>query len=266
MRSFLVEAIGKLFLRKMSQIEVYPLPSFAEANDLQNVVAVVIDVLRATTVTVSAVAAGVRDVLPMLDIEQARQRKAELEARFGTNSVILGGERNGLPINGFDLGNSPQHYTAEKVGGKILILTTTNGTAAMAAAKQATSIYAAALLNAHAVVEQIQNENRIAIICAGTDGDITDEDLLLAGCLVSRLTRKHSFHCNTQAEIVRRLWEECFFTGVEEFVSVPILIECLRNSCGGKNLVHLGLDADIVAAAQIDSINLVPKISLSQKF
>ncbi|MDR2440340.1 MAG: 2-phosphosulfolactate phosphatase [Planctomycetaceae bacterium] len=247
----------------MISINVYPLPLYAQNEDLTNSVAVIIDVLRATTVIVSAFAGGAKEIIPMLDIEQARQQKEILETMHGKGSVLLGGERKGIPIAGFELGNSPQHFTSEKIAGKILILTTTNGTVAIHAARNARCLYIAGLVNAQAVVERLKNEEKIAIFCAGTDGEITEEDLLLAGCLVSRLSRssqQNQCQWNHHAETAKQLWENQFFIDNNEFVSESKLIEFLRQSCGGKNLVALKLDEDITAAAKIDSINLVPEI------
>ncbi|MDR2116892.1 MAG: 2-phosphosulfolactate phosphatase [Planctomycetaceae bacterium] len=254
----------------MISINVYPLPLHAENDDLSDFVAVVIDVLRATTVVVSAFAAGAQKVIPMLDIEQARQQKEVLEKIHGKGSVLLGGERKGIPIAGFDFGNSPQHFTSEKVAGKILILTTTNGTVAMYAARNARCLYAAGLVNAQAVVERLKNEKNIAIFCAGTDGEMTEEDFLLAGCLVSRLSRcfpqnqnRQNQYCrNHHAETAKQLWENLFFIDNNESISELKLIEFLRQSRGGRNLVALKLDADIMFAAKIDSIDSVPEIRL----
>jgi 2-phosphosulfolactate phosphatase len=249
----------------MTYINVYPLPSYALNDDLTDSVAVIIDVLRATTVVVTAFAAGAKNVIPMLNIDEAWQQKEVLEKRYGKGSVFLGGERKGVPITGFDFGNSPQLFTPEKIGGKILILTTTNGTVAMHAAGKARKLYAAGLINAQAVVERLKNENKIAIFCAGTDKDVTEEDLLLAGCLVSRLSwysQQNQNQCqwNHHAETAKQLWENLFLVDGNELISEITLLKFLRQSRGGKNLVSLKLDADIVAAAKIDSIDLVPEI------
>jgi 2-phosphosulfolactate phosphatase len=254
-------------LQNMISINVYPLPSYASNDDLTDFVAIIIDVLRATTVVVSAFAAGVKEVIPMLDIDQAWQQKEVLEKLYGNGSVFLGGERKGVPIAGFDFGNSPQLFTPENIGGKILILTTTNGTVAMYAAEKARNLYAAGLINAQAVVERLKNETKIAVFCAGTDEYVTEEDVLLAGCLVSRLSRhfrqeQNQCQWNHHAEIAKQLWENLFLVDGNEFVSEITLLEFLRQSRGGKNLVSLKLDADIAAAAKIDSIDLVPEIHL----
>ena len=227
---------------------VYPLPSLAEPALLCGTAAVVIDVLRATSVFTYATHSGVREIIPVLDVEMAHQ----LKKNYPPEKVLLGGERLCLPIEGFDLGNSPQHYTPERVAGKTLIFTTTNGTAAMHAAKSARAIYLASFLNARAVTECLKNENNIAILCAGRLGKETEEDSLLAGCLTVRLTQRRNYQLNEAAERVARLWQEP--------MNVAQLERLLRKSGGGKSLVRLGLAADITASAQLDTIDVVPQL------
>ncbi|MDR3182731.1 MAG: 2-phosphosulfolactate phosphatase [Planctomycetaceae bacterium] len=233
---------------RLPMLNVYLLPSQIsqiEAAALNKAVAVVIDVLRATTVITCAVHSGVRRFIPVLDIAEAER----LKTQFPDGSVILGGERQGLPIPGFDLGNSPQDYTPQRVAGKTLIITTTNGTVALHAAKTAKKIIPAAFVNASAVVESLQDEDNIAIICAGTCGKETEEDTLLAGCLVERLLDRRHYRLNETGESVRRLWQK-------DYTSDSVA-ELLRQSTGGQNLIRIGLEDDIFAAAQIDTIDTV---------
>jgi len=215
---------------------------------LRGAAAVVIDVLRATTVFTYAKHSGVREILPVLDVVTARQ----LKKNYPPGEVILGGERQGLPIEGFDLGNSPQHYTPEKVSGKTLIFTTTNGTVAMNAAKSARRVYIASFLNARAAADHLQHENNIAILCAGTNGKETEEDLLLAGCLTVRLTQRRNYQLNKAAEEAAGLWRES--------IDAAELETLLRASTGGKNLLPLGLEADITVSAQLDTLDIVPTL------
>ena len=229
------------------RISVYPLPFLAEPSALSETAAVVIDVLRATTVLTRAVHSGVREIIPVLDITTA----LHLKRNYPPAEVLLGGERHGLPMMGFDLGNSPQDYTPERVSGKTLILTTTNGTVAMHAARFARSIYIASFLNANAVLKHLQHENDISILCAGTDGTETEEDLLLAGCLTARLTAHRHFQLNEAAQRAAGLWRES--------IGVVELEKWLRESLGGQNLLRLGLEADIAVSAQLDTVNIVPQ-------
>ncbi len=235
----------------MREIHVYPLPSMAEKHFVLGSAAVVIDVLRATSVVVSALHSGVKEIFPVLEIEDALRLKREL-LQQSSAKILLGGERKGVPITGFDLGNSPQDYTPERVGGATLIFTTTNGTMAMHAARPARKIYCAAFLNARAVVEKLACEMKISIFCAGTDGFETEEDVLLAGCLVSRLmSQDERCRLNSFAEMVAEQWKA---------VGNGELAGLLRQSRGGRNLIALGLAADIEAAAQIDLMDIMPEL------
>src|SRR5690242_5734390 len=112
-------------------ILVHLLPTLFEPADLRGGVAVVIDVLRATSTIVQALAAGATSVVPCGEIDEARA----IAAKAAPGSVLLGGERKGVTIPGFDLGNSPGDYTSDVVTGKKLIFTTTNGTRALLRAK-----------------------------------------------------------------------------------------------------------------------------------
>src|SRR5206468_10845988 len=108
-------------------VHVYLLPELAPPEQLRQAVAVVIDVLRATTSIVHALAAGCTAVLPCAEVEEARA----LADRMRAGRVLLAGERGGLPVAGFDLGNSPRRFNARLCGGIAVVLTTTNGTRAL---------------------------------------------------------------------------------------------------------------------------------------
>lgn len=232
----------------MKTIDVYALPKFVEPDRMKGASCAVIDVLRATTSMICAIASGATEVVPVLDIELAKQLRAEEPS----GNTVLCGERKGIRIDGFDLGNSAQDFTPQHVAGKTLVFTTTNGTVAIHAARSAARIYLAALVNARAVVERLKDEDRVVILCSGTDGMETGEDLLVAGCLVSRLCEIHpDSSLNAVAKRVRTLWE-----------SLPpdTVIDYFRQSGGGRNLIKLGLGADIEDAAQLDMIDLAPQL------
>src|SRR5262245_18694621 len=166
------------------QLDVYLLPDLAEPAALAGKTVVVIDVLRATTTIIRALAAGAREVVPCLEVEEARRISSELGS-----AAILGGERGGVPIPGFDLGNSPAEYTRERVGGKTVVFTTTNGTRAMQRCKLAGRVLLGAFVNFSAICRELSGTDEIAIVCAGTDGHVTREDTLLAGAIVDDLCR-----------------------------------------------------------------------------
>src|ERR1700761_4796956 len=111
---------------------VHLLPALIPAGALKGGVAVVIDVLRATSTMIHALAAGSDAIIPCLEIDEARR----LAGGYPRGSAILAGERGGLPIEGFDLGNSPGAFTPAACSGKTVVMTTTNGTRAILASME----------------------------------------------------------------------------------------------------------------------------------
>jgi 2-phosphosulfolactate phosphatase len=230
-------------------VHVHLLPALIPDGALAGGVAVVIDVLRATTVIVHALAAGCRCVIPCGEIDEAKRRATELR---GDGKVLLAGERHGKPIPGFDLGNSPDEFTANACKGKTLIMTTTNGTRALLRASEADMTLAAAFVNFSAVCEQLRAESRpVHIVCAGTDEEVSLEDTLLAGAIVDCLSE-----CGGEVELndaARLAWD-----GFENHG------RCLRGALevgrGGQRLRSLGYDADIRAATDVDKFTIVPEL------
>jgi 2-phosphosulfolactate phosphatase len=245
------------------QINVYALPKLVSPEDLSGGTVVVIDVLRASTTIVYALQAGANAVIPCKTIDEAR----EIAARFLPNEKILGGERGGTPIDGFDLGNSPLEYTPEVVRGKTVIFTTTNGTQALIHAQKAKQIFLGAFVNATAVAQKLLGQDAVHLLCAGTDGQRTDEDILFAGMLAEKLQRQGGvqYKLNDQAIAACDLWRHTLDITQATMTEPPKpepLAEILSHSLGGNNLVSLGMDRDILAAAQIDHFAIVPWFEL----
>lgn len=243
-------------------LNVYALPRYVTPDELSGDTAVVIDVLRATTTIAYALDAGAAEIIPCLEVADA----LVLAEQFPADEIVLGGERNGAPIEGFHLGNSPEEYQPYRVGGKRVIFTTTNGTRALAHVRQADDVLLAAFVNASAIVARLLERDRISIICAGTDGHVSEDDILLAGMLVDRLERRRGmvYHQNAQAITSREFWLNSFplpqSLGAEP-LSPERLAERLRKSLGARNLIALGMDDDILAAAQLDKFDLVPRLN-----
>lgn len=226
----------------MNNIRVAKIPS--EMNWPCRGAAVVIDVLRATTVITQAIANGAAEVVVCGEIEQVRA------LRNSSPQPLLCGERACKPIDGFDLGNSPSEYNRQRVGGKRLVMTTTNGTRAAIAAAGFDTIYAASFNNLASVVSALSSEIEISILCAGTDGQVTDEDLLLAGAILDRLSYAGD---DAAAADVFQLWQSFQASGKS-------LAEYLGNTLGGRNLVTAGYQNDILSCAQIDSTTALPQV------
>ena len=234
-----------------SHLNVYGLPKYATPKELAGGTAVVIDVLRATTTIVYALEAGAKEVIPCREIEEA----LALAEKYPREEILLGGERQGKPIADFDLGNSPEEYLSYEVEGKTIIFTTTNGTQAMSHARDAKQIFLAAFVNVSAVVQKLLGADEVHILCAGTDGEFSEDDILLAGLIVERLQKLGGmvYEMNAQAMTAREFWLNRFALP-QAFGAEPIEPERLENelrkSRGAKNLIELGYDDDILAAAR----------------
>jgi 2-phosphosulfolactate phosphatase len=239
----------------MQSLSVHLLPELVDEDQLTGKTVVIIDVLRATTTIAYALSAGAVCVIPCLEIDEALQVRETLDG-----DVVFGGERGGVKIDGFDFGNSPLEYTSESIGGKTLIFTTTNGTRAMKTAEKARRVLLAAFVNLSSVCDRLVGEQHLEIVCAGTDRQITREDVLLAGAITEHLTqRSDQTTLNDQATIALDSWTRFSRELAEE--SIP-LHESMRNSVGARNLIELGQERDIEIASQLDKLETVPELDL----
>jgi len=230
------------------RVSVHLLPELFEPEALQGGIAVVIDILRASTTIISALAAGASAVIPVEDVDEAQR----VVQKFAPGSALLGGERGGMKIPGFDLGNSPEEYASDRVRDKTIVLTTTNGTKAILRTKLAHRVLIGAFANLGAVVAALQQGNApIHLICAGSDGQVTREDVLFAGEVVRRLTGEFDF--SDAARIA---------ADVAANSSPETIHQALLESLGGANLSALKLNADIAFAAKVDRFDKVPELSI----
>jgi len=234
------------------RIDVYLVPALIEPDELTGRTVVVIDVLRATTTIIHALAAGAVAVVPCLEVDEART----IAAGEFPGSAVLGGERGGLPIPGFDLGNSPREYTPLRVGDKTVVFTTTNGTRALLRCKAAKRVLIGAFVNLSAVCRELGDDSHIVLLCAGTNGHVTREDALFAGAVVNELASGHIL--NDQAELAADAWRAC----KSDLTGADPLGRALRSSRGGRNLIDTGQENDIDIAAQIDKFDTVPQLDL----
>ena len=150
-------------------------------RDLSRTTCVIFDVLRATSSMITALAHGAREIHPVCTIEEARQLKAELP------HAILGGERHGELIAGFDVGNSPFEY--RELAGRTIITTTTNGTVALRACEHADAVLVGAILNLAELADEVswREPEELLLVCAGTFEEFALEDACAAGMLIAAL-------------------------------------------------------------------------------
>jgi 2-phosphosulfolactate phosphatase len=202
---------------------------------------VVIDVIRATSTICQALASGYERVLCAAEVEGARS------LRNGDGSVTLGGERLGVRIDGFDLGNSPREYLEPRSA--VLGMSTTNGTKAIVtAAARCEHVLIASLLNLDAVVAAAQREGEdVAVFCAGVKGAFALDDAYVAGRIAESLDGERSDAAEAAVRLAR---------------SYPTAEDAFRASRSGRNLIAHGpeLEADIPYCARESVLDVVPQL------
>jgi len=215
--------------------------SFTPFEPVDAPLAVVIDVLRATSTITQALASGYERVLCCTDIEDARSLAAE------HSPAMLGGERKCAPIPGFDFGNSPREYVGEP-GAPTLVLSTTNGTRLLVtAAAHAERVLVASLLNLEALIEAVRADgaDELDILCAGSRGELCLDDAYVAGRIAQELDGDHTDSANAAIRLA------------QSFASAE---DGLRVSQSARNIVAAGLEDDIAYCARESILPIVPRL------
>ena len=228
-------------------IDVFFSPAVVDEPSVEGRTAVVIDVIRATSTLVEALANGARAIFPIVSTEEA----VKLASSLGREDTLLCGERKGLKVEGFDLGNSPSEFTAAVVEGKQIVMTTTNGTRAFVAAEGADKVIAASFMNLAAVSEALNGVHSLVIVCSGRENRFSLDDALCAGMLIRALEEggEEELDLNDAGRVVRDLAS-----------NYTVDVEFLRSTAAGKALVDAGLAADLELCASQDRHTLVPEM------
>ena len=253
-RSHQVEQLSAAnYDRRMTQeIDVSFLPEPFGGKSLTGTFAVVIDVLRASTTIVTALAHGAKCVIPFSTPQEALAHCENLKT---TKNVLLGGERHGILVDGFDLGNSPLSYDSQTVRDCTVLFTTTNGTNALLKSTDADEIVVGSFVNLSAVTRHLAvRRKKVRFVCAGTDGEVSFEDVLCAGAMIEKMARTSTdeFHLSDAAVIARSLHRQHRQTQ-------RLLFEALKEGRGGRNLLELGFEEDIEFASKVDLFEMVPR-------
>ncbi|HHV59569.1 MAG TPA: 2-phosphosulfolactate phosphatase [Clostridiaceae bacterium] len=227
------------------KVDLFATPSGIQEAFLKERTAVVIDVLRATSTITTALYNGCSKVIPVVDIEEA----LSIAKNYDPGTFLLGGERFAQKIEGFHLSNSPREYTRDAVEGKTIIFTTTNGTKAIRKASEARDIVIASFLNVTRVCDYIKEKGQdLAIICAGTDGRFSLEDILAAGAIASQLKNELDVKLDDLGLAGCFMYEK----------NRDNLAGILRNTLHYSRLVGLGFDKDIEVCLSLDTSPVVP--------
>jgi len=228
-------------------VEVVLIPAHLNGQSLSGKTVIVFDVLRATTTITAAFVAGIASVRAFADLADAKSAAAIHNPR-----PILCGEVNALPAPGVDLGNSPGQFTVAHAGREIF-MATTNGTKAIEAARSASQMFVAALVNAKAAAMAAASTRRpILLLGSGTNHEIFMEDTIGAGAVCNLLQTLGYLPVNDVTRMARRL----FLGAANDLPTV------LRDCQGGRNIIRAGLEPDIDFAARLDVFDIVGEVDL----
>ena len=205
---------------------------------------VVIDIFRATSTIVTALANGAKSVIPVSSVDEARRLKA--------NGFLIAGEKNGIPIDGFDFGNSPLDFiNVEKIKNKDIVITTTNGTQAIQVAKDKGQIIIGSFLNLNAVADYVLQQNKdLVLLCAGWKNKFNLEDFVFAGSLTHYLYSTEKYELDSDSALLGYLTFDRSRRKLKEFLNM---------ASHKKRLENLNLEADIDFCLTINKYPIVPK-------
>jgi 2-phosphosulfolactate phosphatase len=226
----------------MGRVDAVSLPDHLVDDQLRGKIAVVIDILRATTTIVEALDNGAKCIIPVASVDGARVIAHD---RKGS---ILCGERGGMKPEGFELGNSPLEYSHSAVGGNDCVLTTTNGTRALHMATQADEVLIGSITNVDVLCAWIRQDGRdVVLVCSGTDGCVSLEDCVGAGAIVDRL----GYNATDCASM---MWHS-MQGAMDRFGGIRYAVE---SSFHAKRLIKLGFEDDVAFACNAGSSSVVP--------
>lgn len=227
------------------RIDTYLTVEELDPATLESATVVVVDVVRATTTLVEALANGARAIYATASTEEA----VKLAQSLGREDTLLCGERKGSKVPGFDLGNSPREFTRAAVGGKRLVMSTTNGTRALAKGQHSARLLTGAFTNLSAVARAVDGADRIVVLCAGREGRFTLDDALCAGYLVRKVQGERECVMNDASQAVAA------WAGFREPTR-----KFLETTDGGRALVEIGLGEDLDVCAEIDRHDVVAEM------
>ena len=229
------------------KIEVVPFAETINSKSVSGKSVVVIDVLRATSVMITALQNGAREIIPCQTIQQAKDKAKALSKE----SYLLCGERDARKITGFDLGNSPLEFTPQIVENKTLIITTTNGTKALNACREAQQIYIGAFLNLDAIIEKVRDQNELVLVCSGTRGRFSMDDGMCAAAIINGLIN----HCKLSLDDLGKTLLMNYQNGYGKLIN--LLSQC-------NHLIYLinnGYGDDVKFCLQTNIYPIIPRFS-----
>src|SRR5476651_968790 len=226
----------------MNQLNVCLTPALIPLYDVENYIVVIVDIFRATSSICYGIENGAEAIIPVSQVEEcAAYREKGLD-------YLLAAERDGKVVDGFDFGNSPFSYTQEKVAGKTVVLTTTNGTHALHLARSAKKIVIGSFLNLTSLCNWLKTQNdNILLVCAGWKNNFNLEDTLFAGAVIEQL-KTGNFKLDDPAIAANDLYQ----TGKHD------INQYLKKTSHGERLKKLGIEKDIEFCLNVDLTTAIP--------
>ena len=223
-------------------LDVCLTPALIPLYNVEDYIVVVIDIFRATSSICYGIENGAEAIIPVSEVEEcAAYREKGLDH-------LLAAERNGEVVAGFDFGNSPFSYTKEKVSGKTVVLTTTNGTHALHLSRKAKKIVIGSFLNLTSLCNWLKTQNEsILLVCAGWKNNFNLEDTLFAGAVVEQL-KESGYTLDDPAMAANDLFQ----------IGKNDIGQYLSKTSHGERLKKLGIEKDIAFCLQIDVTTAIP--------
>ncbi|OCX51189.1 2-phosphosulfolactate phosphatase [Mucilaginibacter sp. PPCGB 2223] len=224
-------------------LEVCLSPALLPLFNLEGKIAVIIDIFRATTSICYGIENGAEAIIPVAEVHEC------IAYRDNGFDHLLAAERNGEVVEGFDFGNSPFSYTREKVGGKTIVLTTTNGTHALHRSIKAKQIVIGSFLNLTALCNWLTAQTEdVLLVCAGWKNNFNLEDTLFAGAVTHQLTANGGYRADDAAIASLDLYA----------MAKDDLNAYLKKTSHSERLKQLGIEADIAFCLNVDTANTIP--------
>lgn len=229
------------------RIEVCLTPALLHLYDISDSIVVVIDVLRATSSIVYGIDNGATAIIPVAHVEDCLS--------YAGQGFLLAAERDGQVVKGYDFGNSPFSYTGDKIKGKTVVLTTTNGTKALHMARErAHQVVVGSFLNLQALCEWLKEQNKsVLLLCAGWKDQFNLEDTLFAGAVVATL-RKDFTHFDDSSVAAEDLY----------LLAKDDLRAYLHKSSHSHRLAQLNIEEDVVFCLQLNLCKAIPVLRGAQ--
>lgn len=230
----------------LSYIDVFFSVQAFQEEDLRGKSAVIIDVLRASSSIVTAISNGAKKIIPVEDMSDA----SKIAQTMDQSDYLLCGEKGGVKIDGYDLGNSPLEYTKEVIADKTMIFNTTNGTKAIKKANLANRIYVGTFLNQQSILNALEkHDDEVVLICSGWRGRLALEDTMFAGSLIHKM-------CNGDLPDKTKDGAKVAFGLFEKFGDA--LEETIKKSDHAHRLRNLVPEGDIPFCCKVDEFDVLP--------